>query len=89
MSYVRTFFERTDASAQLGRIAKPRCKSFAFFALKKEMRKPLLSLAIAFFSTKLLDNTAKIPFTESNAPQYQSIRRNVSASSVEKNTYAR
>lgn len=86
---MRTFFEKVDASAQPGRNANPRCMISTFIALKKYMPKPLLTPAIDFYAATLLDNSRKIPRTESNEVQYQPKRRNVSTSSIERKIYTR
>lgn len=70
-----------------GRTTKLRCTSSGFFALTKEMPKPLLSLKIAIFATELLHNLRTIPCTESSARRHQPMRRKVLISSTERKTY--
>lgn len=60
-----------------------------YFKLMKGMPKSLLTQAIAFFATKLLDNLGKIPCTESNTARYQPVDRKILRSSIERKTYAR
>lgn len=47
------------------------------------MPKPLLALAIALQAMELLNGFAMIPWTDSNAAQYQRIRRKFSTSYIE------
>lgn len=88
-SYVSNPIWRANLFAQPGRIANPRCMSYTFFALKNDRPKSIFAHAIAFFAKTLLENLGKIPRTEYNAAQYQSMRRSVSTSSIERTTYAR
>lgn len=60
-----------------------------YFLTKKEMPKPLPLPAIAFFATTMLDHLRKIPCSESNPAQYRLMRRNVSTSSISRETYTR
>lgn len=82
-------FGRADAFDLLGRIAKPRCMSFAFFAVKENVPKPPLAQTRDFFAAMLLDNLGKIPHTEWSAARYQLMGRIVSTFFNEWNTHAR
>lgn len=83
-SCVMTSFEKANASHQLGKIAKPRCMGIAFFALKKDVSKRLPAPELAFFATERLNNSEKIPCTESSVARYLLMSRNVSISSIER-----
>lgn len=59
LSSVMTSFVRVDVSAMPSRTAEPWCRISSFIKLKKETPKPLLTLAIVFCTSKLLDKNKK------------------------------
>lgn len=70
LSYIKTSIGGAHTSSQPERNAKQHYKISTFFELKKHMPMTLLSEAIAFFATELLDNFEKIPSTGLNEARY-------------------
>lgn len=75
-------FRSADAAAQSDRTAIFGWIASVFLGLKKDMPRPLLAKALAFFATELLENSEKLPHRESYARGYQPMRQKSTTFSV-------